>query len=633
LIAKIKTLSSSKQALAYNDRKVNEGVARLIDSSGTIRNASEMTTEERLQELQLSQDLNDRSKQNTFHIVLSFHEDDRPKLNLDVQKEIAREYMAGIGLNNHTYFVYEHNDENHPHMHVVASIIDYSGKRLNTQNIGRKSKVLTEQLEKKHGITIADKNGIKRGKTDDQKPGPKTSKVYHINNAIESALAKKPQSFDDFKILLEEHSILVTATKNSNGKIGLRYNTLDGGLPSGTPVTAYKLSRKAAMISLDKAFNRNKAHSEKQKNRKAIITLNRIFREYNVISRSTLSQKLKEAGVSEKTNIPSEFIPRLKDFDLTRFEERRLRKELKYAFRDAKHTFGYKYDSAPVTDLRLKEYLQNVLPSKGHSIDKSSNYVIDNYIEFKVQHLETQLPRDIGSFKSEASSIIRSISKSDLDASTKAELLSEMGIKASVKDGKFHLLSKDSEFISFTPDKVGRKTLGKDTASYLLNSDTQAPKLNPREQQALRAIYLNRPLQYDSDAVTDLQLDDMGKYLDKQGRVVFREKLNQILYRDYAKGTSLKQLKSDFGELLEIKRVKTPYQTLTRFGIRGTDDSKWKVIDKSNRGAVHIPTNRTPSYAYFKSIITTLNEDGHDNVRRRRHTDDDLESDERKQKR
>ena len=53
------------------------------------------------------------------HISLSFSPNDKDKGNNDLMAEIAREYMRRMGIVNTQFVVFRHQDQPHPHVHIV----------------------------------------------------------------------------------------------------------------------------------------------------------------------------------------------------------------------------------------------------------------------------------------------------------------------------------------------------------------------------------------------------------------------------------------------------------------------------------------------------------------------------------
>ena len=52
------------------------------------------------------------------HIALSFSKEDDPRLTNRVMAGIALEYMERMGIKNTQFFIAQHFDKEHPHVHV-----------------------------------------------------------------------------------------------------------------------------------------------------------------------------------------------------------------------------------------------------------------------------------------------------------------------------------------------------------------------------------------------------------------------------------------------------------------------------------------------------------------------------------
>ncbi len=53
-------------------------------------------------------------------------------------KEVAETYMTKIGFAEQPYLVYSHHDAGHPHLHIVTTNIQNTGKRIELHNMWKK---------------------------------------------------------------------------------------------------------------------------------------------------------------------------------------------------------------------------------------------------------------------------------------------------------------------------------------------------------------------------------------------------------------------------------------------------------------------------------------------------------------
>src|SRR5690242_4264011 len=154
MVARIKTPKSISRALNYNEQKVKQGHAILLEATNYLRDAEKLSFNDKLKRFQGLIALNERAKTNSLHISLNF--DNADKLSANQFKEIADEYMQKIGFGNQPYLVYQHNDAGHPHIHIVTTSIKEDGKRIDTFNIGRnQSEKARKEIEVKFHLTRA----------------------------------------------------------------------------------------------------------------------------------------------------------------------------------------------------------------------------------------------------------------------------------------------------------------------------------------------------------------------------------------------------------------------------------------------------------------------------------------------
>lgn len=156
MIAKISSGSSFYGAANYNQQKVNTGQANILEYRGLV-NANPRTIDQTLNSLN-----NSRTIKPVFHASLSFSPKDSPNLNDKKMVEITKDYMKQMGYAKQPYVIYRHHDTKHPHVHVLTTRVDVNkGKRIPSFNEGIKSKAITEKLEVKYGLTIAQNQNIK----------------------------------------------------------------------------------------------------------------------------------------------------------------------------------------------------------------------------------------------------------------------------------------------------------------------------------------------------------------------------------------------------------------------------------------------------------------------------------------
>lgn len=97
------------------------------------------------------------------HISLSFSPDDAGKLNEKMMTEIARKYLQRMGIVNTQFVVFRHQDQPHPHVHIVYNRVNNYGEAIKGDTNYRKSVAITKALTREHGLTFGkDKKKVRR---------------------------------------------------------------------------------------------------------------------------------------------------------------------------------------------------------------------------------------------------------------------------------------------------------------------------------------------------------------------------------------------------------------------------------------------------------------------------------------
>lgn len=60
--------------------------------------------------------------------------------------------MEALGYGGQPYIVFKHNDIAREHIHIVSLRVDSEGRKINDKFEGRRSKQVTDALERKYGL-------------------------------------------------------------------------------------------------------------------------------------------------------------------------------------------------------------------------------------------------------------------------------------------------------------------------------------------------------------------------------------------------------------------------------------------------------------------------------------------------
>ena len=160
MIAKISATENLGGALGYNFRKVEKGEASILLAAELYQSKEgRYTMEEVFADMEALIPKKCRTKKTVFHCSLNPHPDE--KLSDERLTQIAKEYMEALGYGNQPYIVFKHNDIAREHIHIVSLRINGEGKKINDKFEKRRSKKITDTLERKYNLIpsskIADK--------------------------------------------------------------------------------------------------------------------------------------------------------------------------------------------------------------------------------------------------------------------------------------------------------------------------------------------------------------------------------------------------------------------------------------------------------------------------------------------
>ena len=156
MIAKISATENLGGALGYNFKKVEKGEASILLAQGLYQNKEgTYTMAEVFPDMQALIPEKCRTKKMVFHCSLNPHPDD--KISDEQLVQVAREYMEALGYGNQPYIVFKHNDIAREHIHIVSLRVDSRGQKINDKFEKRRSKQITDALERKFGLIPSSK--------------------------------------------------------------------------------------------------------------------------------------------------------------------------------------------------------------------------------------------------------------------------------------------------------------------------------------------------------------------------------------------------------------------------------------------------------------------------------------------
>ena len=299
MIAKISSTENLGGALGYNFKKVEKGEASILLAAELYQNKEgHYTIGEVFADMQALIPEKYRTKKMVFHCSLNPHPDE--KLSDETLTQIAKEYMEALGYGNQPYIVFKHNDIAREHIHIVSLRIDGEGKKINDKFEKRRSKQITDALERKFGLIPSSKISEM---TVPEPPMVNFSKG-NIKEQVASALRMVLKhyrfcSLGELNAILSKYNLAVEEVKTEfRGKKydGLVYvPTDDKGNKAGIPIHASDIGRGVGYTAVQ-----NKVQKSKQAIKPLIPTIRRKVLEVMCTSPDTeekLRQRLEEQGL------------------------------------------------------------------------------------------------------------------------------------------------------------------------------------------------------------------------------------------------------------------------------------------------------------------------------------------------
>ena len=262
MIAKISATENLGGALGYNFKKVEKGEANILLAAELYQSKEgRYTMEDVLADMEALIPKNCRTKKTVFHCSLNPHPDE--KLSDEQLTQIAKEYMEALGYGNQPYIVFKHNDIAREHIHIVSLRIDGEGKKINDKFEKRRSKQVTDTLERKYDLIpsskVADKAVEETPKIDITRGNIKEQVASVVRTVLKHY---RFCSLGELNAILSAYNLAVEEVKTEfRGKKydGLVYvPTDDKGNKAGTPIHASDIGRGVGYTAVQNRIQKSK---------------------------------------------------------------------------------------------------------------------------------------------------------------------------------------------------------------------------------------------------------------------------------------------------------------------------------------------------------------------------------------
>ena len=136
------------------------------------------------------------------HISLDFSVEDVDRIDDDMMRQVAHEYMLRMHILNTQYILVRHYDREHPHCHLIFNRIDNNGRLISDKNDRVRSTKICKELTEKHHLHMAKgKDHVHR----ERLRGADAVK-YQIYDALVS-VTPKCKNWDELRSALKKQGI------------------------------------------------------------------------------------------------------------------------------------------------------------------------------------------------------------------------------------------------------------------------------------------------------------------------------------------------------------------------------------------------------------------------------------------
>ena len=262
MIAKISSTENLGGVLGYNFKKVEKGEASILLAAELYQSKEgRYTMEDVLADMEALIPKNCRTKKTVFHCSLNPHPDE--KLSDERLTQITKEYMEALGYGKQPYIVFKHNDIAREHIHIVSLRVDSRGQKINDRFEKRRSKQITDTLEKRFGLIpsskVRDNVEIETPKVDIDRGNIK-EQVANVTRMVLKHY--RFCSLGELNAILSAYNLAVEEVKTEFR--GKKYNGLvyvptdDKGGKISTPINASDIGRGVGYTAVQNRMQKSK---------------------------------------------------------------------------------------------------------------------------------------------------------------------------------------------------------------------------------------------------------------------------------------------------------------------------------------------------------------------------------------
>lgn len=224
MIAKIlKVEKYSEGAISYNETKVEKGEASLL-AARNLEDDRLVTIMRTFREYEDNPLLKRQTRSRSFHMTVG----PGPGEYMDKEKllRFVDEIMERLGYADQPYVIYQHNDIEREHYHIVSTRFDMKGHKIKCNNDAQVLNKLLRELSHEYGFVVGRGEQTRRYAAVNRQRIPRFREgSANVLNSLEGlfrrALKYVFHSFSQFQFIMKVMGVKVSARKNRKGSYTL----------------------------------------------------------------------------------------------------------------------------------------------------------------------------------------------------------------------------------------------------------------------------------------------------------------------------------------------------------------------------------------------------------------------------
>ncbi len=135
-------------------------------------------------DFRIQQEMRPQKEKACFHASLSFYPGEG--LSHEQMVKLAKEYLEKLGIINTQFAITKHTDRKHPHLHIIANLVDNNGKAISDSYLGLKGKKVAQEITQAYKLIPAQKKNLQLTNTAALRKEDQTK--YRIYEAVNEAM-------------------------------------------------------------------------------------------------------------------------------------------------------------------------------------------------------------------------------------------------------------------------------------------------------------------------------------------------------------------------------------------------------------------------------------------------------------